>query len=161
MDVQLSTPYSSDMFEKLALQMPPGFQVYQAKPVFGKSQSLSAVINLACYDVTLPMDAARASELAEELLSKESVIATRKTKTDIIEVDIRPGIFDVEISEMDGECCLVKLTTGLGNLSFARPSEVVENGFGLSAEEVLKLDVKRTDLLIRREDKRLTPFEII
>jgi radical SAM family uncharacterized protein/radical SAM-linked protein len=159
-DIQLSTPYNADMSHRLSEQLPDGFKIVQVKSIFGKSQSLSALINLACYELHLPMIIAEALDKKTAIIEKKSIIASRRTKTDIVEIEIRPGIIEIE-AESDGDGTLLRLFTGLGNLSFARPSEILQYGFGLSADDVLRLSIKRADLLILREDKKLTPFDVL
>ncbi len=159
-DIQLASPSTSEMFDRLSESLPTGFKIIQTKTVFGKTQSLTALINLACYELHLPMSITEAQDKKIEILEKQSIIATRRTKTDIVEVEIRPGIVEIEV-ENDGDGTLLHLTTGMGNLSFAKPSEILQFGFGLSADDVLRLSIKRTDLLIQREDQRLTPFDIL
>jgi hypothetical protein len=148
------------MSHRLSEQLPDGFKIVQVKSIFGKSQSLSALINLACYELHLPMIIAEALDKKTAIIEKKSIIASRRTKTDIVEIEIRPGIIEIE-AESDGDGTLLRLFTGLGNLSFARPSEILQYGFGLSADDVLRLSIKRADLLILREDKKLTPFDVL
>lgn len=158
-DIQLDAPYNTEMFDKLNAALPDGFQIYQTKPLLGKGRSLSAIVNLACYRVVLPMDIGEAISKRTEILEMESLITQRKTKTDIVEAEIRPGIIGIEIDEHDGDVVL-DMVTGLGTICFARPNEVVQYGFGLPEETVIALPFHRTDLLIHRDDKRLTPFDV-
>ncbi len=160
LDIQLDAPYSTGMFDRLNEALPEGFSISQTKPIFGKTKSLSAMINLACYEVLLPLELSAAEEKRDAILAMESFLVNRKTKTDIIEVDIRPGIIELDLTESDGGTIL-NLMTGLGTICFARPSEVIQHGFELTAEQVLALTLHRKDLLIQREEKRLTPFEVL
>lgn len=159
-DIQLEAPYHTEMFDRLGAALPGGFTILQTKPVFGKSQSLAAVINVAKYEVEVPFGHKETQSAIEAILAKESVVVQRKTKTDVIDVEIRPGIIGLETQDQDG-ITLFSMTTGIGTNCFARPSEVLIAAFGMNNEEVLSLRVKRIDLLIQREDQFLNPFDIL
>ncbi len=158
-DIQLDAPYCTEMFDRLNVALPGGFMILQTKPLFGKGKSLSSLINLARYEVLLPMELSAAESKRDAILDEESLIVKRKTKTDVLELEIRPGIIELELAESD-DGTLLSMLTGLGNLCFARPSEILQYGFEMTEEQVLSLPVHRKDLLIQRGDSRLTPFEI-
>ncbi|MBU1318005.1 MAG: TIGR03960 family B12-binding radical SAM protein [candidate division Zixibacteria bacterium] len=158
-DVQLEAPYNTEMFDRLNAVLPNGFYISQTKPLFGKSQSLSSRINVSVYEIELPMSSETAAERRDQTLTMESLVVSRKTKTDVLEIDIRPGILELNLRGSNGTT-LLEMTCGFGTLTFARPAEVLQHGFGLTEEEIAQLAIKRTELLIQIEDKRLTPFEI-
>jgi radical SAM-linked protein len=159
-DIQLEAPYNVEMFDRLNGALPDGFSILQTKALIGKGKSLSALINLACYDVVLPLDLSDAEEKRGAVFERESLVVNRKTKTDIVEVDIRPGIIDLELAASDNGTVL-SMTTGMGNICFARPSEVLQFGFELTEKQVLALPIHRKNLLIQLEEKRVTPFDVI
>lgn len=160
LDIQLQSPYQGTMLDKLVRALPQGFHVYQAKPILGMSESLSSQVNAACYETILPCGIADARKAVEDLMGLENLIAHRRTKTDVIEVDIRPGIYELAASATDAGT-LLRMTTGLGSGSFVRPSEVLQHGFKLAEDNVLRLRVKRTGLWVRKGQQLLTPFEIL
>jgi hypothetical protein len=105
------------------------------------------------------MDIEEATSKRDEIMSQESLLVSRKTKTEILEVDIRPGIIELNLRQ-DDDRTILDMTSGLGTICFARPSEILQYGFGFSENQVLQLPVKRTDLLIDSNGKRITPFDL-
>jgi len=158
-DIQLDAPYQESYLDILSRELPDGFEILQTMPLVGKGQSLSAVINAAVHETTVPMTFTEASEKRQWLLNQQEIIAERTSKNEIKKIDIRPAIIDVELFEQES-ITVARITTGLGQLPFARPSEIFKYGFGMSDNDILALRVHRTDLLIKRDDGYLTPFEI-
>ncbi len=158
-DIQLEAPYQESYFDALNAALPDGFEMQQTMALVGKGQSLSALINIAIYEVVVPLNFVEASEKRIWILEQESIISERESKTEVKEVEIRSAIIDVEISELNG-ATVVRMTTGLGKLPFARPTEILKFGFGMSDNEILPLRFHRADLLIKRDENYLTPFEV-
>jgi len=46
-------------------------------------------------------------------------------------------------------------------LGYARPQEVLQYGLGLGEKEISRLPIKRTGLYCKKEDKLLTPMELV
>lgn len=158
-DLQLESPFADQMLQKLNENLPVGFQVMEGRALMGKSPSLSAVINLAGYEVVLPAGHGVRESQLEEIMAAESLIINRQRADRVKEVDIRPAIVNLELRG-NAEGDLLYLELALGNLGFARPDEVLCNCLGFKPEMVLSLPIHRSELLIWQGGRRQTPFEV-
>ncbi len=159
LDIQLESPFSEDMFDRLSSSLPAGFTALAARPVLAKGASLSSLINLACYEVPLPENHGVTQAMLDDTLSLESLVITRRRADETKEVEIRKSILTLELRTEKGSD-LLYMELGLGNLGFVRPDELLINRFGLSQERVLPIPICRTDLLIWQSGQRLTPLEV-
>jgi hypothetical protein len=147
------------MIQKLNESLPTGFQIEEGRPLMGKSPSLTAVINLADYEVGLNSGHGITVSKIEEVLAAETLLITRRRADRVREVDIRPAIVNLELrTEAESDVFFMELA--LGNLGFTRPDEVLSNCFGLKPAMVLSLPVHRSELLIWQGGRRQTPFEV-
>jgi radical SAM family uncharacterized protein/radical SAM-linked protein len=159
LDIQLESPYSDEMFDRLRSNLPSGFTALEARTVLAKGASLSSLINLACYEVPLPKDHGITQAVLDDTLSLDSLVITRRRADETKEVEVRKSILTLELRTEKGSD-LLYMELGLGNLGFVRPDELLINRFGLSQESVLPIPICRTDLLIWQSGQRLTPFEV-
>ncbi|MDH4222135.1 MAG: TIGR03960 family B12-binding radical SAM protein [candidate division Zixibacteria bacterium] len=156
-DLQFIEPFSNEFVSKLNKTLPPGFKVLEGKPIFSKAESLSSAINAAFYKIELPLTEAVIRDSVENIFNMKNLIISRLSKNEEIkEVDIRYEILKLENT---GSTLEMLLTTG--NQGYAKPQEVLTFGFGMKEKEVLSLLIKREGLFVKREDKLLSPMEII
>ena len=83
-------------------------------------------------------------------------MVSRVSKDEVKEVDIR-----YEILRLENAGSTLKMVLSLGSAGYAKPQEVLTCGFGMKENEVLSLLIKREGLYVRKEDKYLSPMEII
>ena len=168
LDVQLNEPYTSHILDRLNQALPPGFKFLEAKPILGKSDSLSSLINLAVYQVTLNQPLGQAERLIHSVLEKDNLGVKRISKDQVKEIDIRRHILKLECESFaqTGERLLddqllLRMHLGVGMDGYARPEEILIYGFGLGEREVLSLLFKRTGLFIVKDKRILTPMEVV
>jgi len=160
LDIQLSEPYASVFFQRLNSSLPPGFKFLEGRPVLGKSDSLSFIINLATYEVGLGIASDEAQRLIESIMASESLGVQRMSKETTKDVDIRRHIVKLESHTLD-DGILLDMHLGLGTEGYARPEEVLVHGFGLSPRDAAGLVIKRTGLFVRKQGRILTPMEVV
>ncbi len=160
LDIQLSEPYSASFFQRLNSSLPPGFEFLEGRPVLGKSDSLSFVINLATYQVGLGLAPDQAEKSIESIMAKANLVVQRTSKEKTKDVDIRRHIVKIESHPWD-DGALLDMHLGLGTDGYARPEEVLVHGFGLSPRETAGLLIKRTGLFVRKRGQILTPMEVV
>jgi radical SAM family uncharacterized protein/radical SAM-linked protein len=160
LDIQLTQPYSPGVLYRLNQALPPGFEFLEAKPILGKSESLSSIINLAVYQVELDYPEKETNAKIESLLSQKNLVAQRNHKEGPKEIDIRRHIIKLECTGGNSKT-KVKMFLGLGTEGYVRPQEVLIFGFELVERKVLSLLFKRTGLFIRTEKKILTPMDVL
>jgi radical SAM family uncharacterized protein/radical SAM-linked protein len=160
LDLQLSEPYTSQFLQRLDRALPPGFRFLEARPVLGKSDSLSFIINLAIYEIMLGIGSDQARALIESIMASQSMVVQRTSKEVTKDVDIRRHIVKID-SHAEDEGLRLEMHLGLGTEGYARPEEVLVYGFGLSPREVAGLLIRRTGLLVRKQGRLLTPMEVV
>jgi len=160
LDIQLTQPYSHAVLYRLNQALPPGFKFLEAKPILGKSESLSSIINLALYEVELDYPEAETNAKIQSILSQKNLLVKRTTQQGPKEIDIRKHIMKLECKEGASKT-RVRMFLGLGTEGYARPQEVLIYGFGLEDRKVLSLLFKRTGLFIKTEKEILTPMDML
>jgi len=124
-DVSLTAPYPA--FESaLRCSLPDGFKVCDVRSVQDRAKSLASIVSRTEYFVAAPVDESLIKAVGD-LLSRETVIVTRKTKKGDREVDIRPGIEDIILAG-DGSGFTMILT--LNSKHSPKPQEVFSALFG-------------------------------
>ena len=156
LDLQLTEPFSNEYLLKLNKTLPSGFKILEAKTIFTKAESLSSAINSALYKVELPIPETEIKEKIEYTLSQRNLMVSRVSKEELREVDIR-----FEIFKLENEGSTLSMLLSVGSSGHAKPQEVLRYGFGMKEKEVLSLLIKREGLLVKKEDKYLSPMEII
>ncbi len=158
LDIQLTEPYSSALLYQLNRSLPQGFEFLEGRPILGKSESLSSVINLASYQVRLNFPRDQTEKLIQATLEKKNLWVKRLAKQQVKEVDIRGNIRKLEC-EPSGDQTLVTMHLGMGRDGYARPEEILIYGFGLEQKKVAGLLLKRTGLFVMKDKRTLTPMD--
>ena len=123
--------------------------------------SLSESINLAGYEVELPFAVEQIQPKISSILEKKNLIVSRVKKDSVQDLDIRPFILSLEAEKLNTEKTNLKMGLVLTPLGYARPQEVLQYGLGLDEKGILRLLIKRTGLYSKREEKLLTPMELV
>lgn len=160
LDIQLTQPYSEAVLYRLNQALPPGFKFLEAKPILGKSESLSWLINLALYEVELDHPEEEINAKIQSILSQKNLLVKRNSKQGPKEIDIRKHIRKLDCQKEDSKG-RVKMLLGLGTEGYARPQEILIYGFGLEEKEVLSLLFKRSGLFVKIDSEVLTPMDIV
>lgn len=160
LDIQLSEPYTSAVLYRLSQALPSGFKFLEGRPILGKSDSLSSIINLAYYEVGLSFPLDQTEKLIGSILEKKNLWVKRISKQQVKEVDIKRHILKLECEPTDDQVVL-KMHLGLGSDGYARPEEILVYGFGLEEKKVAGLLFKRTGLFIMKNKQIITPMEVL
>ncbi len=160
LDLQLTEPYTSSVLYRLNLALPNGFKFLEGKPILGKSESLSSIINLASYQVRLELPFAETQKLISSIMEEKNLVAKRISRQRSKQIDIRRYILKLEGEAVNGGT-LLRMYLKLGTEGYARPEEVLIYGFGLEERKVAGLVFKRTGLFVKKEQKILTPMEVV
>lgn len=161
LDIQLETPLQTYMVSNLGREFPPDYQLLGTKAVLGKAPSLSAQLNLAIYEVTLPMAKNQVEQKIEEILAKEEFHFLRETKSGPVEIEGRKAIISLICSEVDSENTLLTMQTGMADLGFIKPQELLENGFGISKEGLSALIIHRKGMFRSENGNMMDPFDLL
>ncbi|MCK4385411.1 MAG: TIGR03936 family radical SAM-associated protein, partial [candidate division Zixibacteria bacterium] len=160
LDIQLTQPYSNAVLYRLNQALPSGFKFLEAKPILGKSESLSWLINLALYEVKLDYPEEKINAKIESILSQKNLLVKRNSKQGSKEIDIGKHIRKLECQKEESES-RVKMLLGLGAGGYARPQEILIYGFGFEEKQVLSLFFKRSGLFVKTDSEILTPMDVV
>ena len=158
MDVTMAEDVSEEEFlERMNQAMPPEMQLSEARAVDQKHPALMASLRAAVYDLLI-----REKDTADKLtgaisamMEKESVLATRKTKTAVKECDIKPLIYDLK---SEGQHIFATLV--LTEREACKPGMLIEalaREAGVEGE--IRMLITRTALLGMDENGNLVPLE--
>ncbi len=120
-DITLDRPVMDHMVDELKQRMPEGMRIIDAGTSLARSVSLTAAINRARYGIPLAVfpDRDKARARIDELLAADQLDIERESKKGVKTVDLRPGIFRIEIVGDQ-----VEMVLGLGDAGYVRPTEV-------------------------------------
>ena len=158
MDVTMAEDTDADEFlARMNRAMPPEMQLSEARAVDSKHPSLMGMVRAAVYDLMI-RDTEQGEKLVAaipEMMSKEQVVAMRKTKTKLSEVDIKPLIL-----EISGEESHIRTTLILNERESCKPQmllDALKEQAGITDE--VRMLVTRESLLGEDENGVLTPLE--
>ena len=157
-DINLKQDFSSQMINALRKSMPEGFQVLEAKAVLARTAALSEVINLVVYTLKLDnsIDTEQLQSRISDIMSKDELIVSRKSKSGESDVNIRKSIYKIECSER-----LLTLTLGIGSEGYVRPTEFGRILFEMDEDEVSKLKFHRAGMFRQvDENSRIPAIEL-
>ncbi len=141
-DITLESNLMPYMVENLRESLPEGISILDARAAVGKTKSLSAALNRACY--RLPVnDILKNVDLERNivrLFDSDSLEVERVGKNKTVTVDIRPAVYGIDLVDDTLDMIL-----GVGEGGYARPSELVALLFG-GSHEYLVYRIHRHDL---------------
>ena len=158
MDVTMAEDVDAEEFlTRMNRAMPPEMQLKEARAVDSKHPSLMGMIRAAVYDLTI-RDEEKGKLLIvaiPAMMEKEQIMAMRKTKTKLTEVDIKPLILDI-----GGEGNHIRATLILNERESCKPQmllDALKETAGITEE--VRMLVTRECLLGEDENGALTPLE--
>ena len=158
MDVTMAEEVTAEEFlEKMNRAMPPEMQLSEARAIDQKHPALMASLSAARYDLLIrdPDQAEKLTAAIPAMMSRETVMAMRKTKTALKECDIKPLIY-----ELSGEGQHIYATMVLTERESCKPGMLIE---ALSREAGIEGEVRvlvtRTALLGTDGNGTLVPLE--
>lgn len=158
MDVTMAEEVSEQEFlAKMNRAMPPEMQLSEARIVDQKHPALMACLRAARYDLLI-RDAELAEKLTEaipDMMSKESIMTMRKTKTALKECDIKPLIYELTA---EGQHILATLV--LTEREACKPGMLIDAlSKEAGIEDEVRMLITRTGLYGMNETGGLVPLE--
>lgn len=153
LDVELNTPENMEEVKyKLNEQMAEGMEVLSAVVLPEKSKSAMASVAAAGYYITFRNEFTPPEgwqEAVERFLAKEKIMVEKQTKKSMMEIDLKPAIYDFRLSSYQEKDCLY-LMVNASSAGNVKPAMVVE---ALFREQELPFDPAW--LMVTREDTYL------
>ena len=148
MDVKMAEDVSeAEFLERMNAAMPPELALSAARAVDDRHPAMSASLRAGEYEI-IPRDPAQAERLIPvipRMMERGEIRVSRKTKSGISEVDMKPLIYGI-----GGEGRTVKATLALTEKSSCKPAMILEGlkrEAGMADEEEVRVLVIRTRLL--------------
>ncbi len=158
-DIQLENPVEQYMIDNLNRQFPPDFKLIGTSAMIGKGSSLSSQLNMAVYEVDLPIDIVRIEEMTDKILKATEFKFMRESKSGPNEIEARDSILGLECSATENGSHLV-MKTAMADLGFIKPNEILRHGYHLEENEVMALTIHRMAQYRIENDKLIDPFDI-
>jgi radical SAM family uncharacterized protein/radical SAM-linked protein len=161
-DIQFEQPYSQTMIDSLNHAFPHGLHILQAKPIFGKTPSLSSIIHQAEYLVTLDqlLTQQQMEEAIQALLRHSEIWVQRQGKGQTKEVDIRPYILAMAPLAGDEETAL-RLHLRTSDTGHAKPNEVMSQFLSRPLSELATLRVERLEQFAEKDGQLVSPMDCV
>lgn len=143
-----------DMMRGLDEQMCEGIAIRDIRLLPDKTENAMASVKGASYSVDigeLCKPDTLINDLISNMMSKQEILITKKTKKNELTVDIRPGIYELTYDET-GLHMTVDASSG-GNI---RPEQIVEALFKPDAKPQIK--ITRNEIYTRNDEGVLVPL---
>ncbi|MFH2048862.1 MAG: TIGR03936 family radical SAM-associated protein, partial [bacterium] len=157
-DITLDTNVLPYMIENLQKAIPEGMTIYDARNVIGKAISLTSWLNRAVYTLNLEKETPLAdlNNKIKGVLDSKVLELERVGKNKTTLVDIRPAIYELLV---EGD--ILKITIGLGEGGYVRPTEMLEQLFEKEIVPVLANRLHRKELYhIDDHGSKIDPMEL-
>lgn len=153
-DIEFHTAVmSQELMTALNNALPGGLKVLEAWEIPLKTQHLTNQIVQSLYRVAVPNslmgDAQGCQERIQELMSQTEIWFERKHHKKQERIDIRPLIKAIRIAEKNEDETIIEMRLADSNTGKGRPDEVLRVLFGISQDDVITLDIHKTDVFPR------------
>lgn len=161
-DMQFEQPFSQSIIQSLNHVLPTGLHILRAKPIFGKTPSLSSIICQADYLVKLDsrFSLKHIEGAIEILLQKQVIWIQRLTKGATKEVNIRPHILAME-AVSDKEDISLHLRLRTSDAGHVKPYEVIGQLISLPPHEPVTVPVERIEQFVEKEGQLVSPMDCV
>lgn len=155
MEVPLGADVTEEEFlEKLNAALPPELPCLSARIVDDKHPASMASLAAAEYEIVIDPEGAALCDVVESFMAQESIMALRKTKSGEKMVDIRPMIFNLEVS---GERTL-RCTLALSEKATCKPELLLD---ALSSHAGLETRPRVLTSRLQMYGAGLVPLELL
>jgi radical SAM-linked protein len=151
-DFSLSAVYPN-IEEALRKSFPEGFSLIDIQVIPERVESLNEVIKFAEYYVRCEVNDVIIQEIMN-ILESDRIILERWTKRGEREVDIRPGIVEINVSDKKNGFIML---LSMEKQKLAKPLEVLK----LIFRDNLPYDITRTEQFAEHNGRRVSPLEVI
>lgn len=141
MDVEINSHQgSADLLKRLQEACVPGIDVLSVKALPEGAGNAMASVAAASYAVCFKDESRNFTDLTGQLESyyrQPQIMITKETKKNTLEVDIRPGIYDLKVE--DGCIYMLVDASSAGNI---KPTAVLETFFKFAGLEIPMIDLQ-------------------
>jgi len=154
LDLDVNLTEGSDIQSSLNTHFPDGLRIVRYQQLFAKVPALSAIINLADYEIDIT-GVQLPDDFLAGWLAADEIIIERQVKDEMQKINVRPYVNGMSVNNN-----LLKIQTRVIEGRTVRINEVVESLQipGGSDQHFL---IQRVGQYIEAEGKILTPFDIV
>lgn len=152
--------------KQLAATLPPGIVVKKARCVVGKTPALMAIVNLATYEVVVPLtgavDFSAVQESIENFNEASEVLFTRHTPKGRKEIEVKQYMAGPILVKSQGQAIHMEIEIKITPGGSIKPGEILEalvGMFELKVERDSAL-ITRTGLYVANANSRVTPIDM-
>lgn len=167
MDIELNTvTTSADMIQRLNDASVYGIEIVSMKELPEGAGNAMASVAAAGYTVTFREDRAPAFDYKEalmRLMKQEAILIHKETKKSTLEIDLKPGIYELSVKE-DGSIYMLVDASSSGNI---KPIQIIEalyeaNGATLPENAIyIHREDTYTNIAKKNKRRRLVPLDAI
>ena len=156
LDIQLDSPFEKNHLTNLGNTLPRGIEIISSKLIFSRVDSLTKIVNAASYKVGLLSGTESYTERVNQLLQAKSLTVTRFKNNEPKELMVGEFIHDLKLENEQ-----IDMLLGFTSDGYVRPSEILEFGLGLTADEVMTAMYERTGLYHLQGVHKIEPFDLV
>ncbi len=150
-DIEFHTAVApQELMAALNNTLPEGLKVLEAWEIPLKTQHLTNQIIQSLYRVAVPNsligNAQGCQKRIQELMAQTEIWFERKHHKKQERIDIRPLIKAIRIAEKNAHETIIEMRLADSNTGKGRPDEVLRVLFGISQDDVITLDIHKTDV---------------
>lgn len=169
LDVELNAMENTeDIRARMNEQMAEGMEVLSVTVLPEKSGSAMAAVAAAGYYISFQNDFEPPQgwrKAIEEFLGQDRIMVEKQTKKSVLEIDLKPAIYDFRVSSYQGKNCLYLMVdaSSSGNI---KPAMVMEALFGRLGRPFILSEVRiaREDTYRNRgteEEPEFVPMDVV
>lgn len=169
LDVELNAMESNeDIRARMNEQMAEGMEVLSVTVLPEKSGSAMAAVAAAGYYISFRNDFEPPQgwrKAIEEFLGQDRIMVEKQTKKSVLEIDLKPAIYDFRVSSYQGKNCLYLMVdaSSSGNI---KPAMVMEALFGRLGRPFIlsEVGIAREDTYRNRgteEEPEFVPMDVV
>ncbi len=141
-DVRLTKEWpTSELEKRFSSYLPQGMELVKIKSIPIKEPSINAAVISADYEIEWPEESDEPGDFNASILSRDKIVIQRKTGKGIKEIDLRPGIYEIQWNAPTLEMRLAFSPT-----MYVRPSEVLSIMTGWTDDAIKRIAITRTGL---------------
>lgn len=161
-DLILTTEFSpGEALRSLNWSLPAGFEVLAAKYIPANSPSLTEIINLAIYEVTVrgTFSPTKFGRWLKSFLSQDEFLVERQIKDKTVSFNLFDRLISLEGEWLNAESLFFKIVLQVGAKGTLRPEEVIKAFSEFCGIEIEIINIERVGLFINRDGTLIDPLE--
>ncbi len=152
LDVRLTEPWLSlKIKELISKHLPDGMEIIKVSSIPLKEPSITSAVRSATYEIEWLKTSDSPDNSIAAILSRDKIILQRVTGKGNKEIDLRPGIYDIQWQPPK-----LKMHLAFSPTMYIRPGEVLAKMTGWENDTIKRISITRTGLMNSPKDTGIT-----